>query len=70
MMALRMGDWKLVVKGGTPHLYDLSKDIHEDRDVAGQHPGIVAKMVDIIHREHTESTMFKVTLPAEINGER
>ena len=70
MMALRMGDWKLVVKGGTPHLYDLSKDIHEDKDVAGQHPGIVAKMVDIIHREHTESTMFKVTLPAEINGER
>jgi arylsulfatase A-like enzyme len=70
MMALRMGDWKLVVNGGTPHLYDLSKDIHEDKDVAGQHPGIVAKMVDIIHREHTESTMFKVTLPAEINGER
>ena len=64
MMALRMGDWKLVVKGGTPHLYDLSKDIHEDKDVAGEHPEVVAKMVDIIHREHTESEMFRVTLPA------
>ena len=64
MMALRMGDWKLVVKGGTPHLYDLSNDIHEDKDVAGQHPELVAKMVKIIHREHTESEMFRVTLPA------
>ena len=64
MMALRMGDWKLVVKAGTPHLYDLSKDIHEDKDVAGEHPEVVAKMVEIIHREHTDSPMFRVTLPA------
>ena len=64
MMALRMGDWKLVVKGGTPHLYDLSNDIHEDKDVAGQHPELVARMVKIIHLEHTDSPMFKVTLPA------
>jgi hypothetical protein len=64
MMALRLGNWKLVVKGGTPHLYDLSIDIHEDKDVAGQYPEVVSKMVDIIHREHTESAMFRVTLPA------
>ena len=64
MMALRMGNWKLVVKGGTPQLYDLSKDIHEDKDVAGEHPEVVAKMVEIIHREHTDSPMFRVTLPA------
>ncbi len=64
MMALRLGDWKLVVKGGTPHLYDLSIDIHEDKDVARQYPEVVGKMVDIIHREHTESAMFRVTLPA------
>lgn len=63
MMAVRMGDWKLVVKGGTPYLYDLSKDLHEDTDVAAQHPDIVAKMVNIIHREHTDSPMFNVTLP-------
>ena len=63
MMALRMGDWKLVVKGGTPYLYDLSTDIHEDHDLAAQHPAIVAQMVEIIHREHTDSHMFKVTLP-------
>ena len=64
MMALRMGDWKLVVQSGTPHLYDLSKDLHEDRDVAAQHPDVVKEMIEIIHREHTESSMFRVTLPA------
>jgi arylsulfatase A-like enzyme len=65
MMALRMGDWKLVVKNGTPHLYDLARDLHEDEDVAAQYPDIVARMVDIVHREHTESSMFQVSLPAK-----
>ena len=63
MMALRMGDWKLVVQGGSPRLYDLSKDLHEDTDVAAQHPAVVKQMIEIIHREHTESSMFNVTLP-------
>lgn len=63
MMGVRMGDWKLVVKAGTPYLYDLSKDIHEDTDVAAQHPDIVARMIEIIHQQHTESSMFRVTLP-------
>ncbi|MBR2458585.1 MAG: arylsulfatase [Bacteroidaceae bacterium] len=63
MMAVRMGDWKLVVKGGTPYLYDLSKDLHEDSDVAAQNPGIVRQMIEIIHEQHTESSMFGVTLP-------
>ena len=64
MMALRMGDWKLVVQAGSPRLYDLSKDLHEDTDVAAQHPDIVKEMIEIIHRQHTESSMFGVTLPA------
>ena len=64
MMALRMGDWKLVVQSGTPYLYDLSKDLHEDYDVAAKHPDVVKEMIEIIHREHTESSMFRVTLPA------
>ena len=63
MMAVRMGDWKLVVQGGTPRLYDLSKDLHENNDVAAQHPDVVKEMVEIIHREHTESSMFRITLP-------
>ena len=40
-IGLRMGDWKLVVVRGVPRLYDLATDIHEDHDVAAQHPDIV-----------------------------
>ena len=64
MMAVRMGDWKLVVDKGTPHLYDLATDLHENHDIAAQHPEVVKQMIEIIHREHTESSMFQVTLPA------
>ena len=65
MMALRMGDWKLVVNGGATQLYDLSVDVHEDTDVAAQNPDVVKKMVEIINQEHTTSDLFKVTMPGE-----
>ncbi len=63
MMALRMSNWKLVVKCGEPHLYDLATDIHEDRDIASSHPSIVQKMVEVIRCEHTDSPLFPITLP-------
>ena len=63
MMALRMGDWKLVVKNGNCELYDLVTDTHEDKNLAAQYPEIVEKMKEIIKREHTDSSLFKVTLP-------
>lgn len=63
MMAVRMGDWKLVVNRGNVLLYDLANDIHEDHDVAAQHPDVVARMVEIIYREHVDSPLFRVTLP-------
>ena len=62
-IAVRMGDWKLVVKKGIPHLYDLSSDIHEDKDISADHPDIVQKMVDIIKKEHRDNEYFKITLP-------
>lgn len=62
-MAVRMGDWKLVVKKGVPYLYDLKNDIHEDNDISQQHPDIVGRMIDIIYQEHRHSELFKVTLP-------
>ena len=62
-VAVRMGDWKMVSKAGKPHLYDLSKDVHEDNDIAEQHPDIVKKMVEIAHSQHIESPYFKVTMP-------
>lgn len=63
MMGLRMGNWKLVVKNGTCSLYDLATDVHEDTNVASKYPDIVNKMKEIIRREHTDSQLFKVTLP-------
>ena len=64
-IGLRMGDWKLVVVRGVPRLYDLATDIHEDHDVAAQHPDIVRQMTDIILREHRPSELFRVTLPSD-----
>ena len=62
-MAVRMGDWKLVVLQGVPRLYHLATDIHEDHDIADRHPDIVRRMVDIIYQQHTDNPLFKVTLP-------
>ncbi len=63
MMGLRMGNWKLVVKNGACSLYDLATDVHEDTNVASKYADIVNKMKEIIRREHTDSQLFKVTLP-------
>ena len=43
-IGVRMGDWKMVVKKGTPFLYNLATDIHEDHDIAAGHPDIVKRM--------------------------
>lgn len=66
MMALRMGDYKLVVKNGNCSLYNLSTDLHEDYNIAAQHPDIVKQMKEIINREHTDSPIGQfqnITLP-------
>lgn len=63
MMGLRMGNWKMVVKQGNCKLFDLATDLHEDNDVATQHPEVVAKMKAILKSQHTNSNLFSVTLP-------
>ena len=39
-------------------LYDLSKDIAEQNNVAEQHPDIVAKMKQIMRQAHTPSPLW------------
>ena len=56
-IAVRQGDWKLIVKKGVPHLYNLATDLHEDVDLASKYPEQVEKMKEIIFREHTHSPM-------------
>ena len=62
-IAVRRGDWKLIVVKGIPRLYNLATDLHEDKDIAAEHPEIVRELFDIIRKEHTDNPMFKVTLP-------
>ena len=63
MLGVRMGNWKLVVNKGTCYLYDLATDIHEDTDLSSTYPDIVTKMKNIIKQEHTNSSLFSVTIP-------
>ncbi len=63
-IGVRMADWKMVVKKGTPYLYNLATDIHEDHDIAAEHPEIVKKMKEIIKTQHTPNPHFSVTLPS------
>ena len=64
-IAVRMDDWKMVVKKGTPFLYNLKTDIHEDTDIALQHLDVVEKMKAIIFEQHTPNPYFSVTLPKQ-----
>ncbi len=62
-IAVRKGDWKLIVKNGICQLYNLSLDLHEDNDVAEEYPDIVRELKQIIYQEHTPNPYFEVTLP-------
>lgn len=63
MLGVRWGDYKLVVRRGTPYLYNLATDLHEDHDIKDAYPEVVNKMIDMIYVDHTESPLFRVTLP-------
>jgi len=39
-------------------LYNLADDIGEQKNVADQHPDVVAKLKKIMEREHTPSELF------------
>lgn len=65
-IAVRRGDWKLFVRRGVPALYNLKNDVHEDHDVSAEHPDVVRELIDIIYKEHTDSPLFKVTLPQRL----
>ena len=49
--AIRKGNWKLVQtgKGKSPELYDLSADIGETKNIAGQHPAVVRALEKLMN---------------------
>lgn len=58
--AVRMGNWKALRTGladdpdAPVELYDLSKDVGEEHNVAAEHPDIAKKMLKIMQDAHTE----------------
>ena len=68
-IAVRQGDWKLIVKGGRSELYNLADDVHEDHDLAARYPERVARLEAIVRQAHTENPLFRVTLPKTRKGE-
>lgn len=68
MIGVRQGDWKLVVRRGKCELYNLASDLHEDHNVASEHPDIVDRLVKIVYDEHRDpdpdvKNAFNITLP-------
>ena len=67
-VAIRIGNWKVVRqnltngKPATLELYDLKKDPTEQNNVAGQHPEIIQKAIEIFkkERETPELEHFKM----------
>jgi len=61
-VAVRMGNYKAVkpAKNKPFELYDLSKDIGEQNNIANEHPEILAKMEAFAKQSHTENLIGDV----------
>ena len=67
--AVRVGPWKAIrkdIKKGNLEieLYNLNTDIREENNVAAANPEIVKKMVEIMKKEHTPSTIERFKMGA------
>ena len=62
-IAVRKGDWKLIVERGKCKLYNMLFDTHEDIDIANLYPEKVSELVDIVYKEHVDNPTFPITLP-------
>lgn len=69
--AVRMGDWKAIRQNmmrprqpnaGKLELYNLRDDPSESKDVAGEHPEIVAKAEAAMKEAHTPSKLFPIPM--------
>ena len=63
--ALRMGKWKAVQQpiSTAIRLYDLNRDLGEAKDVAAQHPAVVARMKKRLDESDTASPRWKFPAP-------
>lgn len=65
--AVRLGDWKAVrLAPGKPlELYNLRHDLGETKDVAAEHPDIVARIEEYLKTARTESPQWPLRPPPE-----
>lgn len=65
--AVRMGHWKAVrqpMLTGDLQLYDLRDDVGEQRNVAAQHPDVVARLRSAMEEAHVPSPRWQPPAPA------
>lgn len=60
--AVRWGDWKLIRQNLNKEmeLYNLKDDIRETKNIADQHPDIIAKLAGCLTESHTESENWPI----------
>lgn len=60
--AVRMGRWKGICKPfhGSVRLYDITTDIAEEHDVAGQHPEVVKQVEAAMQAAHVPSPLWRL----------
>ena len=58
--AVRLGHWKGVrdAQGAKIELFNLTRDLGETKDVAGDHPDVVQRVAEIMQAAHVESPDF------------
>ena len=67
--AVRWGNWKAVRNKAADkfELYDLSKDVGEEHNVAAEHPDVMAKIAAICREAHTPERKYEPADPEGIN---
>ncbi|MFO0965802.1 MAG: arylsulfatase [Gemmataceae bacterium] len=68
--AVRMGDWKAVRPklGAALELYDLARDLGEEKNVAASHPDVIARIETLLRTARTESADWPKKAPEKKKG--
>ncbi|HUV62995.1 MAG TPA: hypothetical protein VMW24_03800 [Sedimentisphaerales bacterium] len=68
--AVRINDWKDLRAIDQWELYDLSKDLGKEHDVAAQHPEIIVKMQEVERQAYTPMRPGEIVDPAILTKDR